>query len=76
MTLLKPLMRLSQTAYILLQTLDRSAGSGLVYLQRPSGEGAKAGNLNHARLHSSGEVILVLDAGKPKLLLQLNHAFT
>ncbi|DBA95650.1 hypothetical protein WJX82_007031 [Trebouxia sp. C0006] len=45
-----------------LQSLDRSAGSGLVYLQRPNGKGAKAANLNHARQYSSGEVILVLDA--------------
>ena len=35
-----------------------------MYLQRPNGEGAKAGNLNHARQYSSGEVILVLDAGR------------
>ena len=40
----------------------------MVYLQRPNGEGAKAGNLNHARQYSSGEVILVLDAGRPPVL--------
>ncbi len=39
-----------------------------MYLQRPNGEGAKAGNLNHARQYSSGEVILVLDAGRPPVL--------
>ena len=55
---------MSQSFVGAVQNLDRSAGSGLRYLQRPSGEGAKAGNLNHARLHSSGKVILVLDAGK------------
>ena len=51
-------------AFGMLQDLDRSSGHGLVYLQRPIGAGAKAGNLNHALQHASGEVILVLDAGR------------
>ena len=48
---------------LVIQDLDRSSGHGLVYLQRPSGGGGKAGNLNHALKHASGQVILVLDAG-------------
>ena len=57
-------MQGNQVVICVLQDLDRSSVHGLVYLQRPSGEGGKAGNFNHGLQHASGEVILVLDAGK------------
>ncbi|MDX1679337.1 MAG: glycosyltransferase [Akkermansiaceae bacterium] len=35
---------------------------GLVYIRRPQNQGAKAGNMNHALEHSSGDFIAVFDA--------------
>ncbi len=41
---------------------DLCAHYGVRYLRRRTSAGAKAGNLNHGLAHSTGQVILVLDA--------------
>ena len=53
---------------------DLCAGYGVRYLRRGTSDGAKAGNLNHGLAHSTGEVILVLDAdfrATPNILWRL-----
>ena len=49
-----------------------SAGHTLVYLQRPTRESAKAGNLNNALQYSNGKVIMVMDAGDLHALMSLH----
>ena len=39
-----------------------AAEEGVHYLTRPGNKGAKAGNINHALRHTTGEFILILDA--------------
>ena len=53
---------------------DLCAEYGVRYLRRSTSGGAKAGNLNHGVAHSTGEVILVLDAdfrATPNILWRL-----
>ena len=45
-----------------LQTLNFSSGAKCMYLQRPTGNDGKAGNLNYAFKRSSSDIIAVFDA--------------
>ena len=45
-----------------LQTLNFSTGAKCMYLQRPTGNHGKAGNLNYAFKRSSSDIIAVFDA--------------
>ena len=53
---------LSGLAFPALQTLNFSSGAKCMYLQRPTGNDGKAGNLNYAFKRSSSDVIAVFDA--------------